>query len=249
VIQNLFSRCNHIFDIREVPMKRILYISIVVLFLLNIAGCKNDDGSSSFTSLLALMPKVLFEDDFSYNVADPWTPVNGWTEYTAGYWGIVAGGVSGNALEYNGNTSSGLINDATCSDCIISVKVKPVQMNYFWPFIIVGRFQDSANYYYFQVLDDSSDVWIKMYSRVSGIETIIGSDLKAMAGHLDPDTYYTMSLKLDGDNLKGTFSDGTTTAAVTGTDTTFTDGKFGLWISNTTPGYIVQFDDFKVRGL
>lgn len=216
---------------------------IITFLVLSIIGC----GSSN--NLPISFPKVLFQDKFEYPVATPWVPSNGWSEVLGtDTWNIVSGGVSGNALQYNATGSKILINDFSESNYRISVLVKPVNIIAGgWPFGIIGRYQDNDNCYFTQVFDDTTNIWFSLRRIVAGVETPIQADVHFKTGHLDPDTWYTLTLTADGTTVTSTFSGGGDTATLTGTETNLTSGKVGIKVQNNDPAYNAYFDNFTVK--
>lgn len=208
------------------------------MFLLFAFGCGGGGGGADGQT-------IVFEDHFEYTPASPWTPVNNWTKY-ANDWNIVTGGVTGNALQSNLSGVTYLINDFTDSDYEITVKVKtPVLLPNGCPFCIIGRCQNSSQFYRFSVYYEPSITATRLILEVNAGPTSIDI-VTFKTGYLDTSTFYTMTLSMSGDQITGTFSDGVTTATVTGTDSTYSSGKVGLAIWNSAPLGTVLFDDFIV---
>ena len=75
---------------------------------------------------------------------------------------------------------------------------------------------------------------------ITGVVTIT-------SGYLDVDTYYTLTLAMNGTMLTGHFSGGGFDKTVSGTDSSLANGKPGLALWGSNSSFKVKFDNFLVR--
>lgn len=192
---------------------------------------------------------ILFEDHFEYTVASPWTPENGWS--STGTWNIVTGGVTGNALEFPpGNSVSFVINDFSGSNYEVAVRFKAVStITGGWPIYLLARAQDSDNWYAAGIYEDTEkNVYLITSENVAGSASLLNTS-KFKDGLLDNGTYYTLRIKVDGNNITATCSGGGFSTTTTATATDFTDGKVGIGVWTNPGPYNVLFDDFTVSSV
>jgi hypothetical protein len=152
---------------------------------------------------------TLFSDDFEDGNSSGWTVVNGsWAVVTDGTKVFKQSVTTGEALAYAGNTS--------WTNYTVQAKVKLYGQSSGSG--IIGRYQDSNNFYMFRIHNGTAKV--QLYKRVAGTFTL----LQETAMTININTIYTLKLVLSGNSLIG-YVDGV--QKVSFTDSSFTSGCIG----------------------
>lgn len=218
------------------------------------AICNQGDNFTMGTVDVTLNAKwVLFCDNFNYPSENNWTPINGWTKYdnndnNSVQWNIVSGGNSANALEYSNNSyPAQLINSYISANCMISIQFKPVNINSGGTFGVIGRAQDEKNYYAVEVYYFGGNTYWRLVKQITNNLSPLDTQ-KIKDGALDQNTFYTLTLTMNGSSLTGTFSGGGLSPQnITYSDSTWGSGKVGIKVGNSNASFHVIFDNFLVN--
>jgi hypothetical protein len=186
--------------------------AFIFIFLILLAGCstpgapKYDNGSLPFTG-----------DDFnSYPVGFFVPPSNGWQSLLNKSWSIQAGGVTGNALFFAPNEDDCFIHGYDNSDYTVSVQIKHslIPTNTYNASLI-GRCDNFCSYYGCYIYTATSvtphDTRLLITKNwKSGTLTygVVLNDTHYFNGDIDPDIYYTLSLKFAGNVITSSVTDG-----------------------------------------
>jgi hypothetical protein len=141
------------------------------------------------------------------------------------------------------------VNTYSGSDYQISVQFMPVNVvdTDHRPFGLVGRIQDTYKCYWVYVYDDGTYVYLVVATYDGSSSVALNYEVVSSA-HLDPSTWYTLSMTLESSTITGKISGGSlTNTTVTATDSTYTSGKVGILVwSGTVADYNVYFDNYVV---
>lgn len=98
------------------------------------------------------------------------------------------------------------------------------------------RYQDANNFYLFRLLNNGGKA--QLYKKVGGTMTLLAETTKTNALN----TWYTLRVVVNGTNIK-CYVDNMTSALIDVTDSTYSSGKIGFRVLDTT----VQFDNITVQ--
>jgi hypothetical protein len=214
-------------------MKKAFTSTVVILALSFIlVSCGGGGDGSSIVS------PIKFSENFeSYAVVNPWNPAS-WTNYGGTTWAIVSD--SGNKV-LSHETSDGykVYNNYSGGNYTISAKIRAG--NTATMAGLIARFVDFSNYYALTI-EGTSLVLRKFASGTGWPATDV-------AYTFNTTTYYTMTLRVSGNIITGTVTDGATTATLNFNDdgtfhgSALGPGKIGVYeVSNTG----TRFDDILV---
>ena len=188
--------------------------------------------------------EVLFFDDFDDGIADGWTPQRGYT------WEVFDG-------QYVSSLGSGraisIVDNLTFSDGIIEATVRHGGGNPFQDGIVF-RYADDQHYYSFFISDEYDEVRLRIHNESDshyGLSIIdwakyptteTPSHGGGVSYPINPDTVYTLEIKVDGNNFTG-YVNGE--KILSGIDDDFKVGSVGLSAHRGT----VYFDNFTVYSL
>jgi hypothetical protein len=213
-------------------------VFLVLSFISVLFGCGNGGGGDS--------SNIAMSDNFEYSANSPWTPSNGWTELQGGSWNIVGGGVTGNALQYHSNAIAVLANSYTGTDYTISARFMPVNLSASWSSGIIGRLQDQDHWYGALITNTGGNMTLQLI-RDNGISlAVLQASAITTGTPLDASTWYTLTLKLSGTTITGTFTGGGYNVTINATDATYANGRAGIVGWNNNAAYDARFDNLTV---
>lgn len=213
-------------------MKKVVLLGLFLslILMLCVSGCGSKKSG----------PVVKFRENFeSYNLQSSWTSLN-WTDYNSGnatIWELVSD--SGNkVLRHTQYGGLRVYNKYTGNDYTVSAKIKPGNLNTCAG--IVARFIDNTHYYSL-TLDIFGFLTLRKFPQIG--------DNPSTSFAFNTSTYYTLTLKVKGNLITGTVTDGVTTATVTLNDDGYdanpsnSSGQIGVSEFGQTGSC---FDDIKV---
>ncbi|MDR6555263.1 family 16 glycoside hydrolase [Paenibacillus qinlingensis] len=187
---------------------------------------------SLFTCMLGILPAgngayaaTIFNDNFEDANATGWTAASG-------TWSVVSDGTYTYKQSNTGSTAEGVVfaGSATWANYSVTASMKLNTMNTTAASGVIARYTDANNYYLLRIHGTNG---LQLYRKSSGTFTLLGTYSFAM----DLNTWHTLKLEVSGSALKG-YLDDMTTAKISTTDTTITQGAVGL----RTYGQSASFD-------
>lgn len=188
--------------------------------------------------------EVLFFDDFNDGVADGWAPQRGYT------WEVIDG-------QYVSSLGSGraisIVDDLTFTDGVIKATVRHGGGNAFQDGIVF-RYTDDEHYYSFFISDEYDEVRLRIHNESDshyGLSIIdwakyptteTTSHGGGVSYSINPDTIYTLEIRINGDNFIG-YVNGE--KILSGIDDAYKSGSVG---SSAHMGEVF-FDNFTVCSL
>lgn len=154
-------------------------------------------------------------DNFdSYPIELLVVPPDGWQSLYNRMWSIVAGGVTGNALRFSPNYSDFFVHSSDTSDYEISVQIQHSLMpTPAYTAGLVGRLSDDFNYYSCFIFTDTSTfphetrlAFQKNWGEPIQYPLWFRRSIPCLAGDINPDIYYTLSMKIKGSDITCTLT-------------------------------------------
>jgi hypothetical protein len=186
--------------------------------------------AAALTAVLVLSTTAaaatLFSDDFNDGNAGGWTTSGGtWSVISDGTPVYQQSGTSSDARARGGSTG--------WTNYTVTLRAKPTAVNGTNRFVaVLARAQSATSYYYLALRSNNT---VELKKLVNGSSTTLAS-----AGvPFTLNTWYTLSLEVSGNTLRGTVNGGT---ALTATDTQFASGQVGVATFNAS----ARFDDVVV---
>jgi hypothetical protein len=201
-------------------------------------------------------------DDFdSYPLGALAPPTNGWLSLNNKMWSIVYGVLAGKVLYFAPNDPDFFIHPSDASDYSISVQIKhslipTSNLNA----SLVGRFSGSSSYYSCYIytnIDPNNNhttrlALVKSWKTGSTTHGVFLKNIHCFQGDVNPDLYYTLSMKVKGCDITATLSvplPSIPPFSVSYTDDGITDGPVltGSYVgvhSDADIGFHPYFDNF-----
>ena len=171
----------------------------------------NVASSNTRTDAVKFEP-ILFSDNFEDGNSTGWTAVSGtWSVVTDGTKVCKRTDTTGTGLSYAGTS--------TWDNYTVESRIKIYNAGATALTGILARYSDSSNYYMFRIHEGSDKV--QLFKNVAGNWAM----LQETAMTIDPNTWYTLKLVLNGTSLTGYVDD---VQKVSVTDATFTTGCIGI---------------------
>lgn len=154
-------------------------------------------------------------DNFdSYPVGALVTPPDGWQSLNNKMWYIANGGVTGNALWFTPNDSDLFVHPSDASDYTISAQIKHSLIpNNSFNAGLVGRCSDRTSYYSSYIYTNiqgtthTTRLVLAKYWKIGSITyAVILKNIQCFVGDIVPTNYYTLSMKVIGNNITVTLS-------------------------------------------
>jgi hypothetical protein len=177
------------------------FISILLMFYLMLPTNVIADGQWKGDNFDSYPPGLLV------------SPPDGWQSLYNRMWSIVAGGVTGNALYFAPNYLDLFVHPSDTSDYEISVQIKHSLMpTPAYTAGLVGRRSDNYNYYSCDIYTDTSHItrlvlrkyWMQENPHI--VATVVMNSIICFMGDIDPNIYYTLSMKVRGSDITATLS-------------------------------------------
>jgi len=149
-------------------------------------------------------------DNFDSYPIGAWAPpTNGWQSVNNKVWSITYGVLTGKVLWFTPNDWDLLVHPSDVSDYEISVQIRHSLIpNSSYNAGLVGRCSDRTSFYSSYIYTDDTHTTVlelrKNWMDGSSTASVILKNIHCFNGNIDPNIYYTLSMKVKGSDITAT---------------------------------------------